>query len=55
MLIANHKNALDKMKKKKMVVANQCTCSNCNCNCGKQAENLIAVINVKKTYANQFA
>ncbi|MBQ8192896.1 MAG: hypothetical protein IJZ46_02360 [Bacilli bacterium] len=55
MLIANHKKAVKKMKKEKMIVANQCTCSNCNCNCGRQAENIIAAIYVKETYASQFA
>lgn len=55
MLLANHKKAVEKMKKEKMIVANQCTCSNCNCNCGRQAENLIAELYVKETYKNQFA
>ena len=55
MLIANHKKAVKKMKKEKMIIANQCTCSNCNCNCGRQAENIIAAIYVSETYANQFA
>lgn len=55
MLLANHKKAIKKMKKEKMIVANQCTCSNCNCNCGRQAENLMATMSVKQTYGNQFA
>ncbi len=33
MIIANRLKALGKLKKEKLVVANQCTCSNCNCNC----------------------
>ena len=33
MILANRTKALAKLKKEKLVVANQCTCSNCNCNC----------------------
>ena len=39
MILANKVKALAKLKKEKLVVANQCTCSNCNCNCNFSLNN----------------
>ena len=39
MILANRVKALSKLKKEKLVVANQCTCSNCNCNCNFSLNN----------------
>lgn len=53
MILANKLKALGKLKKEKVVVANQCTCSNCNCNCSFSLNNDLN--NLTKAYRRNLA
>lgn len=53
MIIANKTKALEKLKKEKVIVANQCTCSNCNCNCKFSLNNNLD--NLTKVYREKLA
>ncbi len=47
MKFPNYKSIAQKLKKKDVIIANQCTCSNCNCNC-RSANNMISLAKLYK-------
>lgn len=49
MKFPNYKKIAEKLKKKDVIMANQCTCSNCNC---RSANNMI---NLAKLYKEKLS